>query len=146
MGIKFKVNTMKARINNTVDRDPSKIHLRPGRDWLYLLGLFFVLTAVVSVYSYDVFIEVYRGDAYKLGDESDIQQIKYNRFQKELTTTHDYYKQKRSALELLLDERPAAFIDPAKVDIEEEIEVEGDPSMVFIEEEVEVIGDPVLTQ
>ena len=131
MGMKFKVNTMKARINNTVDRDPSKINLKPGRDWLYLLGLFFALTAVVSVYSYDIFIEVYKGDSSKAGDESDIQQIKYNRFQKELTSTLDYYKQKEASFETLLEEKPTAF---------------SDPSTVFFEEEVEIEGDPVLTQ
>lgn len=115
MGINFKMSNMKARINNTVDKDPSKIHLNPGRDWLFILALFFVLIIGVSIYSYDIFIGIYKGEVYKSDDSLDVQQIKYDRFQRELETTVEFYQQKEAMFNLLVEEPPTAYPDPSTI-------------------------------
>lgn len=110
MGMKINISNIKYRIRSTVDRDSSKMRLNPERDWLIILGLFFVLTAGVSIYSYGIFTEVYNNDGYQSEDTFDTQQIRYDRFQKEITKTLEYYKQKEVSFNILLREGPTVFI------------------------------------
>ena len=120
--MKFNINNIRSRIGKSAEGDPTKIHLNPARDWLILLAVFFVLTIGVSIYSYNVFLNIYNEDTNGTIEDISVSQNKYDRFQKELSATLDYYQQKNSEYNQLLQERvdvvSDSLVEESAADIE----------------------------
>jgi hypothetical protein len=123
---RFSLSSIKGRLGEGSEKDPSKIYLDPARDWLILLALFFVGIGGVSVYSYDVFLTAQNPEVIGAQDTVDMQQIKYKRYQKELASTIEYYREKDIAFNLLVEEGVTVFEDPSGVYVNDEAEVEED--------------------
>ncbi len=117
MSARFNISNIKSRIGST-DRDPSKIYINPNRDWFVVLGLFFILITGVSVYSYDVFLGVYHKNDVVVDEKQSNQQVRYEQFQRELSSTLSYYREKAGAFEQLVDERPVVFVDPSEQSVD----------------------------
>lgn len=113
MSQKYSIAKLKRMVKGSFEKDPSKIYLHPERDWLILLGLFFLFTTGLSLYSYHIFMTVSEGEAVLVDDTYDSVQVQHDRFERELNSTLEYYQEKEIEYNKLVNDPPTVFVDPA---------------------------------
>ena len=115
---KININKVSKSISSVFNKDSAKLNIRPYVDWWFIVVLFFVLTFVVSIFSYSTFIDIYSKDVYTLDElipTNQYGQDDDDDFREDLARLLQFYDTKQTRLDNMLRQGVPKVNDPSYV-------------------------------